>query len=390
MGNITSPIEFIENKTSKINITNLYSSINVPEYANQGIPKNDNSIIFNSFFSANDEYLVTYSLQSLEVWDMLKINMGLNKNILRKYRLDIITNPLIQQNLMLNDTHTFITDAFSSKYTISFAINSSATKTILLYKANTFEYVLNLSKEFKVLEEENIENLKISSNSKYLVILTTSEISVYDLLYNDNNNINPSYKAELNRRVYSIKQKIENFHTKHNFIISTLNKICIVDDHVGLLNDFIINVKEDKIELLKGFYTNKTLTSLCFSQDETVLATGSEEGEILAFEIRSKKKQNWLEKTNHSITSLCFSKDNKYLAYGDNNGTVGVLNCKLLKLVTIYKFNFKHQYSKYCKIKCLSYSNNYLSISVSELGSLIKDKVSNFTTLTRIDQLTNN
>jgi len=382
MGNFTNPIEYIDNKEHNIKIIKLFSSSKDPILGQRIMNNVESNETYECFFSENDEIYVTYSMQSLEVWDILKIRNGLKSNTYIKYNLDSITSNIVTQNTQFNKSRTFITAAFSSKYTISFAINRSSTNSILLYKVNTFDYEMNLYKELQVLELDPIENIKISTSSNYLVILSSSEIGLYDLTYNDNNNINPSYKADFRRRIFYIKQKIENFHTKNNYILTSNNKICIADDHVGLLNDFIITVKENVIELHKGFYTNKTLTCLCFSKDEVALATGSDEGEILVFEVRTKKKQSWLEKIGTMISSLSFSRDNKYLAYGNEQGIVGILHCKKMFITCIYKFKLNDE--GYCKIKSLRYSNEYLSIAVCESGGLFQNKISNFTILTKI------
>jgi WD40 repeat protein len=65
-------------------------------------------------------------------------------------------------------------------------------------------------------------------------------------------------------------------------------------------------------------HTN-AVTSICFSPDSTILASGSADKSICLWDVKTGQKKKQLDGHTDAVTSICFSPDSTILASGSED-----------------------------------------------------------------------
>ncbi len=205
-----------------------------------------NYLIKNSYIKKNNK-----SNESIKIFDYYLVNEQININfipIVFKYIKDNSVQCNIFQNNLVNN-YSNLEFLPSVKNTFDFILLIMSFVIILIYSKN-----INLNKNNKNIFNNNI-NININKNeSKYLEITLDSnlDISVYNNLTHDDNNINnnnnekikPNSKTEIKHSsVFNKNIWIQNSNLNSNLIKKNINMNDLIKDNNDLLN--YINTNDD-------------------------------------------------------------------------------------------------------------------------------------------------
>jgi WD40 repeat protein len=98
------------------------------------------------------------------------------------------------------------------------------------------------------------------------------------------------------------------------------------------------------------------VTSVCFSKDNKLLASGSLDKTIRIWDVENNKLLSVLERHRDSVLSVCFSSDNKLLASGSKDTTIRIWDVENNKLLSVLE-----GHTDWVRSVCFSPNNKLLA-----------------------------